>query len=264
MSIRALNIAGTGMLAQQTNVEVISNNIANMNTKAYTRRRTEFNDLLYQDLRRVGSTSSDAGTIVPSGVQLGLGVKTAAVYRITEQGSLLSTDNSLDVALQGKGYFQITLPTGETAYTRDGSFQLSAQGEIVTHDGFLVSGLGAVPTDAISISINPQGEVFFKQDGVVDPQSAGQFNIATFANEAGLDAVGDNMFLETPASGDATIGVPGSPGFGTILQGFLETANVNVVSEITELISAQRAYEMNSKVVQTADEMYSTVTQMIA
>ncbi|MDX2145622.1 MAG: flagellar basal-body rod protein FlgG [Rhodospirillaceae bacterium] len=262
--MRALNIAGTGMLAMQTNVEVISNNIANMNTTAYTRRRTEFNDLLYQDLRRVGSTSSDAGTIVPSGVQLGLGVKTAAVYRITEQGSLLSTDNSLDVAIQGKGYFQVELPTGEIAYTRDGSFQLSAAGEIVTHDGFLVSGLGAIPVDAISISINPQGEVFFKQDGVVDPQSAGQFNIATFANEAGLDAVGDNLFLQTPASGDATLGVPGTPGYGTILQGFLETANVNVVSEITDLISAQRAYEMNSKVVQTADEMYSTVTQMIA
>jgi flagellar basal-body rod protein FlgG len=264
MSIRALNIAGTGMLAQQTNVEVISNNIANMNTTAYTRRRTEFNDLLYQDLRRVGSTSSDAGTIVPSGVQLGLGVKTAAVYRITEQGSLLSTDNTLDIALQGKGYFQIELPTGEIAYTRDGSFQLSAAGEVVTHDGFLVSGLGAIPVDAISISVNPQGEVFFKQDGVVDPQSAGQFQIATFANEAGLDAAGDNLFLETPASGNANIGTPGTPGFGTVLQGFLETANVNVVSEITELISAQRAYEMNSKVVQTADEMYSTVTQMIA
>jgi flagellar basal-body rod protein FlgG len=264
MSIRALNIAGTGMLAQQTNVEVISNNIANMNTTAYSRRRAEFNDLLYQDLRRVGSTSSDAGTIVPSGVQLGLGVKTAAVYRITEQGSLLSTDNTLDVAIQGKGYFQIELPTGEIAYTRDGSFQLSPNGEIVTHDGFLVQGLGAIPVDAISISINPQGEVFFKQDGVVDPQSAGQFNIATFANEAGLDAIGDNLFLETPASGVATPGVPGTPGYGTILQGFLETSNVNVVSEITELISAQRAYEMNSKVVQTADEMYSTVTQMIA
>jgi flagellar basal-body rod protein FlgG len=264
MSIRALNIAGTGMLAQQTNVEVISNNIANMNTTAYSRRRTEFNDLLYQDLRRVGSTSSDAGTIVPSGVQLGLGVKTAAVYRITEQGSLLSTDNPLDVALQGKGYFQVQLPSGETAYTRDGSFQLSADGQVVTHDGFLVDGLQAIPVDAISISVNPQGEVFYTQDGVIDPQSAGQFQISTFANDAGLDAIGDNLFLETPASGNPTTGIPGTPGFGTVLQGFLETSNVNVVSEITELISAQRAYEMNSKVVQTADEMYSTVTQMIA
>lgn len=263
MSIRALNIAGTGMLAMQTDVEVISNNIANLNTTAYTRRRAEFNDLLYQDLRRVGSTSSDAGTIVPAGVQLGLGVKTAAVYRISEQGSLLSTDNSLDVAIQGKGYFQIELPSGEIAFTRDGAFQLSADGIIVSHDGFPVSGLGAIPVDAISITVNPQGEVFFKQDGVVDPQSAGQFELAVFANDAGLDAIGDNLLLETPASGNANTGVPGDPGFGTILQGFLETSNVNVVQEITELISAQRAYEMNSKVIQTADEMSSTVSQMI-
>jgi len=262
MAIRALSIAATGMLAQQTNVEVISNNIANMNTTAYTRRRTEFNDLLYQDLRRVGSTSSDAGTIVPAGVQLGLGVKTAAVYRITEQGSMLSTDNSLDVAIQGKGYFQIELPNGDTAYTRDGSFQLSPQGEVVTHDGFRVTGLNAIPPDAISISINAQGEMFYKQDGVIDPSSAGQFQLATFPNEAGLDAVGDNLFLITPASGQETVGIPGDPGFGTMLQGFLETSNVNVVSEITDLISAQRAYEMNSKVIQTSDEMAATVNQM--
>jgi len=262
MAIRALSIAATGMLAQQTNVEVISNNIANMNTTAYSRRRTEFNDLLYQDLRRVGSTSSDAGTIVPAGVQLGLGVKTAAVYRIAEQGSLLSTDNSLDVAIQGKGYFQVQLPSGEIAYTRDGSFQLSPNGEIVNHNGFPVIGVGAIPVDATSISINPQGQVFYKQDGVVDPAQAGQFAIATFANEAGLDAAGDNMFLVTPASGQETLGVPGAPGFGTILQGFLETSNVNVVSEITDLISAQRAYEMNSKVIKTADEMAATINQI--
>lgn len=263
MSIRALNIAGTGMLAMQTNVEVISNNIANMNTTAYNRRRTEFNDLLYQDLRRVGSTSSDAGTIVPSGVQLGLGVKTAAVYRITEQGSLLSTENSLDLAMQGRGYFQVELPDGETAYTRDGAFQLSPDGEVVTHDGFLVEGLQAIPVDAISIDVNQQGEVFYKQDGVIDPQSAGQLQIATFPNDAGLEAIGDNLYLETPASGNENVGVPGDQGFGTILQGFLETSNVNVVSEITDLISAQRAYEMNSKVIQTADEMSSTVNQMV-
>ncbi len=262
MAIRALSIAATGMLAMQTNVEVISNNIANMNTTAYSRRRTEFNDLLYQDLRRVGSTSSDAGTIVPAGVQLGLGVKTAAVYRISEQGSLLSTDNSLDVAIQGKGYFQVQLPSGEISYTRDGSFQLSPNGEIVNHNGFPVIGVGAIPVDATSISINPQGQVFYKQDGVVDPAQAGQFAIATFANEAGLEAAGDNLYLVTPASGQETLGVPGAPGFGTILQGFLETSNVNVVSEITDLISAQRAYEMNSKVIKTADEMASTLNQI--
>ncbi len=262
MAIRALSIAATGMLAQQTNVEVISNNIANMNTTAYSRRRTEFNDLLYQDLRRVGSTSSDAGTIVPAGVQLGLGVKTAAVYRIAEQGSLLSTDNSLDVAIQGKGYYQIQLPSGETAYTRDGSFQLSPTGQIVNHNGFSVLGVGAIPVDATSISINAQGQVFYKQDGVVDPAQAGQFQLANFANEAGLDAVGDNLYLVTPASGQATLGNPGTPGYGSMLQGFLETSNVNVVSEITDLISAQRAYEMNSKVIKTADEMASTINQI--
>jgi len=250
------------MLAQQTNVEVISNNIANMNTTAYARRRAEFNDLLYQDMRRVGSTSSDAGTIVPAGVQLGLGVKTAAVYRIAEQGSLLSTENSLDTAIQGKGYFQVELPNGDTGYTRDGSFQLSPDGQVVTHSGFLVTGLGAVPVGATSISINEQGQLFYTEDGVIEPAQAGQFELAVFPNDAGMEAIGDNLFLETPASGTATVGTPGGPGLGTILQGFLETSNVNVVSEITDLISAQRAYEMNSKVIRTADEMASTLNQM--
>ena len=262
MAIRALTIAATGMQAQQTNVEVISNNIANMNTTAYTRRRTEFNDLLYQDLRRVGSTSSDTGTIVPAGVQLGLGVKTAAVYRINEQGSMTSTDNSLDVAIQGKGYFQILLPSGQTAYTRDGSFQLSPTGQVVTHDGFTVQGVSAIPTDAVSITVNPQGQVFYKQDGVVTPSQAGQVQLAIFPNEAGLDAVGNNLLLQTPASGQATISTPGKPGYGSLLQGFLESSNVNVVSEITNLISSQRAYEMNSKVVTAADEMSSTLSRI--
>ncbi|GEO81794.1 flagellar basal-body rod protein FlgG [Pararhodospirillum oryzae] len=260
--MRSLNIGATGMLAQQTNVEVISNNIANMNTTAYTRRRAEFHDLLYQNMRRAGSPSSDTGTIVPTGVQLGLGVKTAAVYRITEQGSLTSTDNSLDLALQGQGYFQIDLPTGETAYTRDGSFQLSPDGEVVTHDGYRVQGLSAIPANAVEIAVNPTGEVNYKLDGQTTMASAGQITTAIFANEAGLNAIGDNLFLETPASGNPTTGTPGSAGFGTVLQGFLETSNVNVVSEITDLISAQRAYEMNSKVITTSDEMMSTLTRM--
>ena len=262
MAIRALTIAATGMQAQQTNVEVISNNIANMNTTAYTRRRTEFNDLLYQDLRRIGSTSSDTGTIVPAGVQLGLGVKTAAVYRINEQGSLQSTDNSLDVALQGKGYFKVKLPSGQDAYTRDGSFQLSPTGEIVTHDGFSVQPSITIPSTATSITINPQGQVFYKQDGVVAATPAGNLELATFANEAGLDAIGNNLLLETPASGAPASATPGKPGYGTVLQGFLESSNVNVVSEITNLISAQRAYEMNSKVVSAADEMSSTLSRL--
>jgi flagellar basal-body rod protein FlgG len=260
--MRSLNIAATGMLAQQTNVEVISNNIANMNTTAYSRRRPEFNDLLYQNLRRVGANSSDSGTIVPAGVQLGLGVRTAAVYRITEQGSLLNTDNTLDLAVQGKGYFRVTMPNGESAYSRDGSFQLSADRQIVTHNGYTVTPGLTIPANAVSVSINASGQVSAKIDGQTTPQVIGQFDLATFANEAGLEAIGDNMFLETPASGQATVSTPGQLGYGTLLQGFLETSNVNVVSEVTNLISAQRAYEMNSKVIKTSDEMMGSVTQL--
>ncbi len=260
--MRSLNIAATGMLAQQTNVEVISNNIANMNTTAYTRRRPEFSDLLYQNLRRVGAASSDAGTIVPTGVQLGLGVKTTAVYRITEQGSVQSTDNTLDIAIQGKGYFRIELPSGETAYTRDGSFQLSDEGEIVTHEGYTVMPGITVPSDAVGVSVNSSGQVLIKRDGEIDQAVAGQIQLATFPNEAGLEARGDNLFMETPASGAAVVANPGTAGYGTLLQGFLETSNVNVVAEITNLISAQRAYEMNSRVIKTSDEMLGTVNQM--
>jgi len=260
--MRSLNIAATGMLAQQTNVEVISNNIANMNTTAYTRRRPEFSDLLYQNLRRVGAASSDAGTIVPTGVQLGLGVKTTAVYRITETGSVQNTDNTLDMAIQGKGYFQIRLPSGETAYTRDGSFQLSDQGEIVTHEGYTVLPGINVPNDAVGISINSSGQVLIKRDGTTELTAVGQLQLAIFPNEAGLEARGDNLYMETPASGPAAVANPGTAGYGTVLQGYLETSNVNVVSEVTNLISAQRAYEMNSKVIQTSDEMLSTINQM--
>jgi len=260
--MRSLNIGATGMLAQQQNVEVISNNIANMNTTAYTRRRTEFHDLLYQTLRRAGSTSSDSGDIVPAGVQVGLGVKTAAVYRITQQGSLVSTDNELDMAIQGEGYFQVDLPSGETGYTRDGSFQLSPDGEVVTHDGYVVQGIQAIPNEAVSITVNSSGEVLYQLDGQSNLVNAGQIRLAIFPNEAGLDAVGDNLFKETAASGTPTVNNPGQPGYGTVLQGFLESSNVNVVSEITELISAQRAYEMNSKVISTSDELLSTVSRM--
>ncbi|NFV81390.1 flagellar basal-body rod protein FlgG [Magnetospirillum aberrantis] len=260
--MRSLNIAATGMLAQQTNVEVISNNIANMNTTAYTRRRPEFSDLLYQNLRRVGAASSDAGTIVPSGVQLGLGVKTTAVYRITEQGSVSSTDNTLDMAIQGKGYFQIRLPSGETAYTRDGAFQLSDQGQIVTHEGYTVLPGINVPNDAVGVSVNSSGQVLIKRDGATELTNVGQLQISIFPNEAGLEARGDNLYMETPASGPAAVANPGTAGYGTVLQGYLETSNVNVVSEVTNLISAQRAYEMNSKVIQTSDEMLSTINQM--
>ncbi len=260
--MRSLSIAATGMLAQQLNVEVISNNIANMNTTGYKRQRAEFQDLLYQNLRRIGTASSDTGTIVPSGVQIGVGVKTAAVYRITEQGNVISTGNTLDLAIQDRGLFRIELPSGEDGYTRAGAFQLSPDGEIVTTDGFTVAPGIAIPQDAIDISISATGDVQVKIAGQVDPSNVGQLELVTFPNVAGLEAIGDNLFLETPASGPAIIGVPGIGGVGTILQGFLETSNVNPVHEITALITAQRAYEMNSQVITLSDEMLSTVNRL--
>ncbi len=260
--MRSLSIAATGMLAQQLNVEVISNNIANVNTSAYKRRRAEFQDLLYQSQRRVGSTSSANGNIVPSGVQIGLGVKTASVYRVTEQGSVVSTENPFDLAIQGKGYFQVTLPTGETAYTRAGSFQLSADGELVTGDGYKLAPTVTIPANAVDVTINTSGDVLVKLDGQVTETKAGTIQLATFANDAGLEAIGDNLHLETPASGTPKSGVPASNGFGSLLQGFLETSNVNVVQEITNLITAQRAYEMNSKVIQASDEMMAQLNQL--
>ncbi len=260
--MRSLNIGATGMLAQQLNVEVISNNIANMNTTGFKRQRAEFNDLLYQNLRRVGSTSSDTGTIVPTGVQLGLGVKPAAVYRITEQGNISITDNPLDVAINGEGYFTIELPSGETGYTRAGAFQLSPNGDLVTPDGYTVQPGITIPINATSISINASGEVSVSIDGQVAPQVVGNIELATFPNAAGLDAIGDNLFLQTAASGQATVSTPATTGTGSLLQGALETSNVNVVSEITNLITAQRAYEMNSKVIQSSDEMMQSVVQL--
>jgi len=260
--MRAMNIAATGMQAQQTNVEVISNNIANMNTTAYSRRRPEFTDLLYQNMKRVGSNSSDNNTIVPSGIQLGLGVRTAAVFRDTEAGSLTNTGNTLDLAVQGKGYFQVLLPSGETAYTRGGALSLSPQGQIVTADGYTVQPGITVPTNATGVSVNASGQVSISLSGQVAQNVAGQLQLAIFPNEGGLEAQGDNLYLETPASGAAVVGNPASTGYGSILQGFLESSNVNVVSEISNLIGAQRAYEMNSKVIQSCDEMLQTVNQL--
>ncbi len=260
--MRSLSIAATGMLAQQLNVDVIANNIANMNTTGYKRQRAEFQDLLYQNLRRIGSNSSDAGTIVPSGVQIGIGVKAGAVYRITEQGNLQLTENTLDVAINGNGYFRVLLPTGEDGYTRAGSLALSAHGEIVTQDGYTVGPGISIPKDGTDISVNTAGEIQVKIPGQSKPQVVGQLELAIFANESGLEAIGDSLLLETPASGRATIGVPGSTGFGTIEQGYLETANVNPVQEIVDLIRAQRAYEMNSKVVTAADEVLKQVASL--
>ena len=260
--MRSLSIGTTGMLAQQLNVEVISNNIANMSTTGFKRQRAEFQDLLYQNLRRPGSASSDAGTIVPSGVQIGAGVQLAAVYRIHQQGNMTLTENPLDVAINGDGFFQIELPSGDTGYTRSGEFQLNAEGVIVTPDGYPVIGPGAVPEDAVEVVINASGEVFATIDGQVEPQAIGQFAMAGFVNEPGLEGIGDNLYLETPASGNVITGVAGDEGFGLIKQGMLETSNVNIVSEITSLITAQRAYEMNSKVISTTDEMMRTVSSL--
>lgn len=260
--MRSLSIGATGMLAQQLNVEVISNNIANMNTTAYQRRRAEFQDLLYQNQRRVGAESSAANTIVPAGVQVGLGVKSAAVYRITEQGNLTLTENPLDLAINGEGYFQITLPNGDTAYSRAGAFQLDGDGDLVTVDGYTVQPGITVPANAIDITVNAVGQVLVSIEGQVAQQNLGQLELARFPNEAGLLAVGDNLLLETPASGAPQTATAGTEGYGSIQQGFLETSNVNVVEEITNLITAQRAYEMNSKVIETSDQMMATMSNI--
>ncbi len=260
--MRSLAIGATGMQAQQLNVEVISNNIANSATTGFKRQRAEFQDLLYQNMRRIGSTSSDAGTIVPSGVQIGAGVRTASVYRIMEQGNLTITNNKLDLAVNGNGFFQISLPTGETAFTRDGTFALNPQGQVVTSNGYALNPAITVPPNAQDITVSATGQVQAKVAGTVTPQIVGQITLAAFPNDAGLEAIGDNLFLETPASGTAVSGNPGAQGFGSLVQGSLETSNVNVVQEITNLITAQRAYEMNSKVIKTTDEMMQTVGQM--
>jgi flagellar basal-body rod protein FlgG len=260
--MRSLQIAATGMQAQQTNIEVISNNIANISTTGFKRRRAEFQDLIYQNLRRTGSQSADTGTLLPSGAQLGLGVRTAAVYRISEQGNLQQTENRFDIAIRGNGYFQVLMPSGETAYSRDGTFGLSAEGTIVTAEGFTVQPAITIPPAARDVTINATGEVLAKIDGQVQPQNVGQIQLAIFANEGGLEAIGENLFLATPGSGDAQQAAPGQAGYGQVLQGFIETSNVNVVQEITALITAQRAYEMNSRVISASDEMLSTLTRL--
>lgn len=259
--MRSLNIAATGMRAQQTNVDVISHNLANLTTTGYKRQRAEFQDLIYQNLERVGTNSSDTGTIVPVGVQIGLGVKTGAVSRDHVQGTLKQTENALDMAIEGRGFLIVDLPSGEQAYTRDGTLKISPEGEIVTKDGYLVRPNLTIPQDATSISVNASGEVEVSIDGQVDPVNLGQFEMATFVNEGGLEAIGNNLYKESTASGDPIEGIPGEEGFGTLLQGYIENANVDPVSEITGLIVAQRSYEMNSKVITASDEMLQALNQ---
>ncbi len=261
--MKALAIAATGMNAQQTNLEVIANNIANINTTGYKRARAEFSDLLYQVDRTQGVPNRANSSIVPEGVSIGLGVKTSAVRNVHIQGELTSTGNSFDMALNGKGWFQIEGADGSTLYSRSGAFNTNATGQLVTVDGANVIPAITVPTDAIEVIVNKTGQVFARTDGQTDLQLLGQLQLANFANEAGLAPLGDNLFQETSASGPANVGVPGDLGFATIQQGYLEASNVDPVKEITELISAQRAYEMNSKVIQAADDMASIVSKNI-
>ena len=260
--MRALGIASTGMLAQQLNVEVISNNIANLSTTGFKASRAEFQDLLYQNMRSVGSASSDTGTVLPSGLQVGLGVRPAATYRVNSQGSLSVTSNPLDLAINGLGFFQVQLPDGTTAYTRAGSLQLNATGQLVTADGYTVIPNITVPTAATAITVNASGQMLAAIAGSTTQQTLGQLQLANFVNPAGLDAIGNNLLKETTASGTPITGNPQTTNFGALVQGSLETSNVDTVKEITDLISAQRAYEMNSKVINAADQMMNTTNQM--
>lgn len=261
--MRSLNIAATGLAAQQLNVDTISHNLANMTTTGYKAERAEFQDLLYQDLKRVGVNSTDQGTILPTGIQIGLGVRAAAISRDTGQGTMQATENPLDLAINGRGYFQVELPDGTLAYTRDAALKISRDGIIVSRQGFTIQPAITIPDNAESISINESGEVAVMIEGQVDPQLLGQFELASFINPNGLQSIGDNMVLETPASGAPLLNNPGQDSMGVILQGYLENSNVNPVAEITELIVAQRAYEMNTKVLTAADQMLQSLNQSV-
>jgi len=260
--MRALSIAASGMQAQQLNVDVISHNIANMNTTGYKRQRAEFQDMLYQNLERPGSTSAASGAILPMGIQIGVGVRADAVGRITEQGGITNTGNAYDLAINGRGFLQVALPSGQTAYTRAGNLAVNADGEIVTADGYALEPSISVPPEASAIQITRDGIVEVTLTGQTDPQQVGQVELASFINPAGLEAIGDNLYLETPASGSPNVSTPGSPGFGTLMQGYLELSNVNAVEEISALIVAQRAYEMNARVITAADEMLQSTTNL--
>ncbi len=260
--MRALKIAATGMTAQQMRVEVISNNLANMNTTGYNARRAEFADLHYQQVARPGSINASDGTVLPTGVQLGLGVRATSVSMILSQGALAATGGDIDMAIEGEGYFEVTLPNGTTAYTRDGGLKRTGDGLIVTSDGFPVQPEITIPRDTILITINPNGEVYATFDDQVDPQLLGQFNLAGFSNPRGLEAIGSNLFVETPASGPSVVSVPGADGLGFVRQGYLEDSSVDAVKEITDLIEAQRGYELNSKVISAADQMLGATVQI--
>lgn len=260
--MRSLKIAATGMSAQQMRVEVIANNLANMNTTGYNARRAEFADLHYQQLERPGAINAADGTMLPTGVQLGLGVKPTAISVQLAQGSLTQTNNDLDVAIEGNGYLEVELPSGQSGYTRDGGLKLDAEGTIVTSDGYPVVPDIAIPEDARSVSINASGEVYAYYADQVEAQLLGQFTLTGFNNPKGLEAIGDNLFLETEASGQPNVSEPGNDGLGTLRQGYLETSSVDAVREVTELIEAQRGYELNAKVLTAADQMMAATSQI--
>ena len=260
--MRALKIAATGMSAQQMRVETIANNLSNMSTTGYNARRAEFVDLHYQQMSRAGTVNAADGTVLPTGVQLGLGVRPSAVTVNLAQGSLSATGADLDLAIDGNGYLEVTLPSGQAAYTRDGSLKRTGEGLIVTSDGFPVSPEVVIPADARSISINADGEVYAYFADATEAQLLGQFTLSGFTNAKGLEAIGGNLFTETEASGPALVSTPGLDGLGTVRQGYLEDSSVDAVREVTELIEAQRGYEMNAKVISAADQMMGATAQV--
>lgn len=260
--MKALQIAASGMAAQQTRVDVISNNLANMSTTGYNTRRADFADLTYEQVARPGSITSSDGTVLPTGIQLGMGVRPSSVSVALAQGTLAQTAGDLDVAIEGRGYLEVTLPSGASGYTRDGALHRSADGLIVSADGYQVAPGITIPVDAKAIAINANGEVYASFADQVDPQLLGQLSLTTFVNEKGLEATGSNLFLETPASGGPITGTPGLDGLGRLRQGYLEESTVDAVKEVTELIKAQRGYEMNAKVITAADQMLSATTSL--
>lgn len=260
--MKSLQIAATGMAAQQTRVDVISNNIANMSTAAYRPRVAEFSDLAYQQVLTPGTITSQTGTVVPAGIQIGTGVRPSTVSMQITQGSLRSTGAELDIAVDGAGFLEVTLPSGETAYTRDGKLNRSPEGEIVTMDGYALADGIVIPEDARSISISRDGEVAAYFENEIEGQPIGTIQLVRFINEKGLEAIGDNMFRETEASGSPSQLIPGTEGVGTIRQGYLEDSSVDVVKEISDLIEAQRGYELNSKVITASDEMLAATTRL--
>ena len=260
--MRALQIAASGMTAQQMRVEVISNNLANMNTTGYNARRAEFADLHYQQLNRPGTINASDGTVLPTGVQLGLGVRPTSVSMLLGQGTLGATGGDLDLAIEGRGYIEVTMPDGRAAFTRDGGLKRTGDGLIVTSDGFPVAPSITIPDDATSITVNGDGEVYATFRDRVEPEFLGQFTLASFTNPRGLEAIGSNLFLETEASGPSLVSTPGEDGLGTLRQGYLEASTVDAVKEITDLIEAQRGYELNSKIISAADQMLGATVQI--